>query len=494
MDEKSDDKSTLKKKIIAKDIFFVAFSNVIKLLSGVMIGFVLPKIMGEFNYGFYKTYTLYLGYVGIFHFGFCDGIYLLYAGKEYAELSKNEFRYFSRFLFCFESLIGVFICIISLFFINTEFGFIFFFEGISLIAVNITSYYQYISQVTKRFKELSIRNIIQAILQILSVLVLYFAYKFGKVEKISFKIYVVINTVLLVALAIWYIFTYRSITFGKINKSSKKDIVSFRKSLLKFFKVGFPLMIANLASSLIMTIDKQFVNILATQGIIEISDFGVYAFAYNMLGLITTIIAAISTVLYPTIKIYSEEKLKQNYIKLISYIAIITGICSMAYQPLCFIVNTWLKEYSGSLPIFRAILPGIVVSSCITMIMFNYYKALNKQFLFFIISVGVLGLSFLFDFLAFYFSANLVWISYASVIVIFLWYFVSEFYLFKKWKFNNIRNILYIFLLVISFYLITYLIENSIISMLVYFVSFSILTISFHYQLVKTFFNGLCKK
>ena len=50
----------------------ITASNFIKLFSGVLVAFLVPKIMGIDDYGIYKTFTLYATYVGIFQVGFTD--------------------------------------------------------------------------------------------------------------------------------------------------------------------------------------------------------------------------------------------------------------------------------------------------------------------------------------------------------------------------------------------------------------------------------------
>ena len=129
-----------------RNVAMVAFSNILTILSGVLAGFVLPKIMGVTDYGYYKIFTLYYTYVGILSFGFVDGIYLLFAGKNYDSLDKNKFLLFTRFMCIFQIIITIIITGISLIFIKSYYGFIFMFIGIGLITNNITSYYQYISQ------------------------------------------------------------------------------------------------------------------------------------------------------------------------------------------------------------------------------------------------------------------------------------------------------------------------------------------------------------
>ena len=66
-----------------KKIGFVAFSNIIKLISSILIAFVIPNLLGLTNYGYYKVFVLYLTYIGLFHFGFIDGIYLKFGGLSY---------------------------------------------------------------------------------------------------------------------------------------------------------------------------------------------------------------------------------------------------------------------------------------------------------------------------------------------------------------------------------------------------------------------------
>lgn len=472
--------SNSESKKIVKNIIIVTISNFIKLFAGILVGFVIPKIMGETNYGYYKTFSLYLGYVGLFHFGFIDGIYLIFAGKKYDDLNKKSFRFYSRFLVCMETIISLILIAVSLCFINSYIGFILLFISISLFATNLTSYYQFISQITGRFKELSFRNLIQSILQALAVIVCGSLWYFGVISELYYKIFVIIWTSILVLLSLWYVITYKDITFGKSN--------TFRLELpniKKFFIVGFPLMIANLVASLILTIDKQFVSILTNNGLYTIGEFGIYSFAYTMLNIITTVISAISVVLYPTIKNYSYEKLKNNYNYLISIICIVTSICLLAYQPLCFIVTKWLPKYVDSLIIFRVILPGLILSSCVTMIMFNYYKALGKHFLFFIISVVILGVSILANVIAYFTTKELIWISIASVIIIGVWYIISDVIVTRTLKIKNIKNYLFIIIVISSFYLVTCFISNIFLSFFIYFLIILFSVLIFYLNVLK---------
>ena len=150
--ENNDIKTNGKKTLL--NIVKVSISNIIKLLSSVLVGFLLPKIIGVTDYGYYKTFTLYASYVGLFYFGIADGIYLKYGGMSYEELDKSTFRFYSKFLILLELIISFVGAVITLLFIPGELKFVFICLFIYLIAYNITGYFQIISQITSRFNEL----------------------------------------------------------------------------------------------------------------------------------------------------------------------------------------------------------------------------------------------------------------------------------------------------------------------------------------------------
>ena len=52
-------------KKIGKNIIKVAVSNLFTILAGVLVGFIIPKMMGTTDYGYYKIFTLYIFYYKI---------------------------------------------------------------------------------------------------------------------------------------------------------------------------------------------------------------------------------------------------------------------------------------------------------------------------------------------------------------------------------------------------------------------------------------------
>lgn len=457
---------------IVKDIVRVSVSNIAKLLSGVLVGFLLPKILGVSDYGYYKTFTLYATYVGLFHLGMSDGIYLKYGGRNYDELEKCEFRFFTRVFWGLEIFIAGILIIVSSVVLDNEYRFIFICLAAYLVFNNATSYYQMISQITGRFKELSIRNVLQALVIVLIILLLWILQKTAGFN-VNYREYIFLYILTMVVLTFWYIRTYKDITFGRIDKRWRQIPV--------FIRIGFPLTIANLCSSLILTLDRQFVNVL-----FDTETYAVYAFAYNLLSLVTTATSAISVVLYPKLKRTGLKELDSMYHILIGLVLGLVFGGLIIYFPLCIFVEWFLPKYSLSLAIFRVIFPGLAISSAITIVMHNYYKTINANNRFFVKTIWVLGISCVANIMSYVLYRTTISISIASIFTMIVWYIIVEAYLIKhrniKWR----RNFVYMVVMILAFYISTS-IANYYISMAIYGGAFITISILVYGKLLKQY-------
>ena len=63
---------------IKKAILKVFTVNFFQLISSLVVGFCVPMILSIEAYAGLKTYTLLISYIGLFHFGFIDGLFIKY--------------------------------------------------------------------------------------------------------------------------------------------------------------------------------------------------------------------------------------------------------------------------------------------------------------------------------------------------------------------------------------------------------------------------------
>ena len=77
---------------IKRNIGLSVIAQIISLAVSFIMNLVLPKFISEYQYALWQTYLLYVGYVGILHFGLLDGIVLRYSQYDYEELDKVRIR------------------------------------------------------------------------------------------------------------------------------------------------------------------------------------------------------------------------------------------------------------------------------------------------------------------------------------------------------------------------------------------------------------------
>lgn len=458
------------------NIFRVMLGNFTTIISGVVVGFLLPKALSLSDYGFYKTFTLYIPYTGLFSLGIVDGIVLKYGSNDYKELNKSRFRAYYKFFAAVMAVISTAIIVFAVVFTEGDTRFIFIMVGIDMIAGNMTNYFRQISQITQRFHEYSKRTIIQSIAKIMitiSVTMLCYA---G--YAVNYRLFLSLIVLMDVLLTVWYVSTYRVLVIGTSDSLSE-----IRPYIINLIKLGFPLLFANLTIQIIMALDRQFVSLLFSK-----EDYAIYAFAYNMLSLVTVAISAISTVLYPTLKRTNTDNLRERYGSLISIILMLVFGTLVSFFPLCWILEWFLPKYIPSIEIFRIIFPGLAISSPISIIMHNYYKVMNNSFSFFKKSMVSLVISAIANFVAYFCFKTMAAISIASILTMLIWYLSAEHYFVKNYGYKRYKNLLYLCIVMLSFYCITG-INHGIIGLTAYLIVYAVITLSFHKEIFTQTFH-----
>lgn len=428
---------------ILKNILKVVFGNMTAIISGVFVGFVLPKIISVSDYGFYKIFTLYFSYIGVLSMGIIDGIVLKYGKYNYEELDRKSFRSYFAWYALINFFFSVILFVIAVCAKDIDYQFVLLMLCANILPVNYTGYFQQISQITQRFKEYSIRKAVHSAANVIFIVIIFAMYKWGGVYM-TYNIYLLGMLLINVALSFWYMHTYRDIIFGDHN-----SLRYTFKEILSLMKLGMPLLLANLCSTFLISLDRQFVSMLFTT-----EEYAVYAFAYSMLSLITVATSAVATVLYPVFKRMDEKLLRENYSNMTAVTLVFSFAVILVYYPLCYFINWFLPSYEYSLLIFRIILPGLVMSTVLTVVMHNYYKVLGLSASFFKKSIIALIVAFLANLVAFLIFKSRESISIASILAFVFWYLMTELPLRKTCK-VNIKNFLFLTVMCACFYLCT---------------------------------------
>ena len=464
----------MKNRAFLRNMLKVAMGQGLSLLSGVAVGLLLPKALGLEDYGFLKIYTLYIAYTALLHLGFADGILIRLAGMEYTQLDKSRMRTYTRFMTGFQGAFGVVLLLAGIFVPDPDYRFIIAMLGVNMVTINLTTYYQFVSQAVQRFSEFTFKNIVVAALKLCFVLVLL-ALRLWDVAHVSYRVYIVGLNVIDALVLIWYVIAYRDITFGR-----GAGLRNCGADILEIFRLGIFLTVAYQASHLVLALDRQFVSMFyATE------TYGLYSFAYNIITLISTMISSLAIVLLPALRRIKPEEASARFSNILRMVAILVGGCALCYFPLVVFIRWFLPDYAGSLTYLRIILPALMYHSGISVVMFTFCKALDENKAFFKISLLILVAGFLANVLAQLLFGTPEAISYASLVTMSLWYLAAGIHISRCVQAGIKREWVYLTVLSLLFLGCTAPSLGNWQGMALYALAFAVVTLAFYGKTIK---------
>ena len=133
--------------ITEKGLMYVLIANFINLGFNLITNFVLPKELSVESYATIKTFQLYVSYAGLFHFGFVDGMYLKYGGKNVQDIRGEDLRTNLSTLRFFEIAVTI-ICAFVAVVLKQE---VLAFFALSILPLNLANYFKQLYQATGEF-------------------------------------------------------------------------------------------------------------------------------------------------------------------------------------------------------------------------------------------------------------------------------------------------------------------------------------------------------
>ncbi|MBG9544828.1 flippase [Cytobacillus firmus] len=347
-----------------KNFAYTLTSNLVALAVSVLVVLIVPKLVGVDQYGYWQLYLFYTAYVGFMHFGWNDGIYLRYGGKEYKSLDKSLF--FSQFymLVIMQLIISVSLILVAMAVTSDENRiFIIQMTALCLLLVNVRQMPLSILQGTNRLKEYAMVLMIGKILY-LSVLTLFLL-----LGARDFKLLILADIFGRFISLVSAIFYCRDIIFFKVSTF----YFSFKEAV-KNINVGIKLLIANISSLLIIGVVR--LSIERTWGV---SVFGKVSLVLSIANLLMIFINALGLVLFPILKRTDEKNLSNIYITFRDILMLLLLGVLIIFYPLKVALMAWLPEYNDSLIYMALLFPLFLYEGKMALLINTYLKALRKE-------------------------------------------------------------------------------------------------------------------
>ncbi len=417
---------------------WVFASNIVCLITTLIIGFLLPKYVSTDTFAYYRTYTLYVAYVGLFHFGMINGIYLKFGSNSYKSIPKDKFKAYTKILILSQIILGLvlILALISIMGITRK-SIPLLFVALNIIFVNINAYYSLINQFTLQFKRDSIIQLLSNFIN----LTVYLSFILSKSNNVVFLL-------LGISLSNFVI----SFIWAKLNQEIFDIKASINKERIAevsyFIRTGFYVMISEFTGLIILSIDSVFVNLL-----FDTESFATYTFAISVITVLMQIIGLGSKLIFPYLKRTDINIVRQVYPILSILIIWFCGIISGSLFVIEIFIENLLPSYKGSIMIIYCLGILLIFRGPIELAYGNIYKVtgLVKEYLknnIIALTIGIIS-----NIIAMVVSGTLYSIAIASVLSYVVWFLITGLYFSKKMKFQFI-NILIFALIITTTYII----------------------------------------
>lgn len=440
-----------------KNFSYTFTSNLISLLISSLVILIVPKLIGVEEYGYWQLYLFYSSYVGFLHLGWNDGIYLRYGGKEYKELNKKLF--FSQFymMLIFQLIIAINIFGISnIFIIEKKRIFIYEMTAVCMIIVNMRYMLIYVLQVTNRIKDYARITMLDRILYcccLISILLIL-----GTRE---YKLLIAADLIGKFISLLYAMYCCRDIVFYKISAF----YFDFKETM-ENISVGIKLMVANIASLLIIGVVR-----FGIERSWDVKTFGKVSLTLSISNLMMLFINAVGIIMFPILRRTDEEKLPNIYVLMRDFLMVILFGMLIVYYPLKIVLLAWLPKYADSLMYMALVFPMCVFEGKMSLLINTYLKTLRKEKLMLKINLISLGLGMILTFVNTVILRNLN-LAIASIVVLLAFRCVlAEMYLSNILKIYLYKDIVLELMMTLIFILTGWFI-NSWITFMLYITSY----------------------
>ncbi|HCJ4251002.1 TPA: hypothetical protein NR296_000008 [Enterococcus faecalis] len=381
-----------KAKSVVKNLYYTVAANFATLGISVLLNLFVPKLLGVREYSYWQLYVFYASYVGFFHLGWIDGIYLKIGGEEYENLDKRNLGSQFWYLAIFECCISAFVILWAYFFMPKEY------QGIILILTAIVSvitiaktFILYVFQSTNRIKEYAQLSRNDRYLYVLFIAI-YFALG-GR----DFYWLIIMDILSKLIITVWGMFRVKDLL--RVNMMSLKEVTP---EIVDNINIGSKLMLSSIASMLIMGTIRFFVQQRWT-----IETFGKLSFTLSLSNMFLTFINAVGIVMFPLLRRTNKERLPSLFVTLRGVFVPLTYAILLLYVPVKFVLGMWLPEYSESLKFMGILFPIVIYEGRMSLLINTYLKTLRKEKTILFVNVLTLALSLILSLFVIFVVGNL---------------------------------------------------------------------------------------
>lgn len=462
-----------KAKQVINNLRYAISANFSVMIISIIINLILPKYLSIEGYGFWQLYILYFGFVGFFHLGWLDGIYLKEGGNYYENLDKKKLSSQFWYHLLYECLMALLLGVVIHYFIQDESKrLILNLTVFSMIVANTRTFMLLLFQATNKIKEYS------HLARDDKYIYLFFSIVYFFLGGRSYVVLIIFDIFSKMIVSIWGIYLIRDII--------KERPIPLKESLLDIkenINIGMSLMLSTIVGGLILSFSRFLV-----ENKWDISTFARLSFTLSISNMFMIFINASGMVIFPLLRRTNENKLKYLYISIRSIFTSFSFCILLFFIPFKLILEQWLPEYSESLFFMGILFPMIVYEGRMSLLVSTFLKTLRKEKVILKANVISLLISILLSLISVFLLNNLILTIMSIMISLAARCIIAEILLMNIMKLNIKYNLIFELILTVVFIYTNLFLSNSS-GFFVYLIAVFIFIISRLKQIKESFFD-----
>lgn len=436
---------TNKLTTVIKNISYSITANALSLVTSIFMVLFVAKQFGVNEYGYWQLYLFYVSYAGFFTFGWVDGIYLRYGGKQYEDLNKTVFISQFWIMLLFEIVIAIGMILWSYTLPDIEKIYIFITFAINIIILSVRGIYVYVLEATNHIKEFAYLTFIEKLVfLILTIIILFFHFT-------DYHYLVIADLIGKTLSFIYTVYICRDLVFGKMA-----SLQISLKEIWNNISVGSKLLIANIASMLIIGIVRYLIEMFWS---IEV--FSKVSLSLNISNMLIVFINAVGIVLFPMLKRIDYNKLSYLYSQLSTGLMVLLFVMLLTYYPAKIVLSTWLPQYAESLKYLSLLFPICIFESKMSLLCNTYLKALRKENILLVLNIVSVGISCICSIFTIIIFRNIELAILTITIVLGIRCYLSDIYIAYYFKHKIAKEIIIEVILISIFIISSWFIDNA---------------------------------